>query len=247
VVSVRDTKSTLARLRGGARPHLSGAAERLVVTGNERRRGPSERREAFVEAAFAVAFVTVAASLPLLFDAPAADATAAVALIVAIAVVSRVEFDVGAGYTYPLQLVFVPVLFVLHPAWAPLIIATGLVLARFGDVVRDHNPERLLVAIGNSWFAVGPAVVLAAGDVTTPALEHWPLYLLALAVQFAGDTATGTAREWLVLGVPPRLQLRLTGLVYLVDILLTPIGLLAALVAQGEPLAFLLVRCCSAR
>jgi putative nucleotidyltransferase with HDIG domain len=44
-----------------------------------------------------------------------------------------------------------------------------------------------------------------------------------------------------VLGVPPRLQLRMMGLVYLVDVLLTPIGLLAALVAQDEPLAFLLV------
>ena len=44
-----------------------------------------------------------------------------------------------------------------------------------------------------------------------------------------------------MLGVPPRLQLRMTGLVFLVDILLTPIGLLAALVAQDEPLAFLLV------
>jgi putative nucleotidyltransferase with HDIG domain len=44
-----------------------------------------------------------------------------------------------------------------------------------------------------------------------------------------------------VLGVPPRLQLRLTGLVFLVDILLTPIGLLAAITALDAPLAFLLV------
>ncbi len=231
----------MARLRGGVQPHLSGAAERLVVTGNQRRRSPSERREAFVEAAFAVVFVAIAAALPLLFDAPAADLTVVAALVVAVAVVSRVEFDVGAGYTYPLQLVFVPVLFLVHPAWAPLIVVAGLVLARSGDVFRDHNPERLLVAIGNSWFAVFPAVVLAAGGATSPALEHWPLYLLALAAQFAGDTATGAAREWLVLGVQPRLQLRLTGLVFLVDILLTPIGLLAAIVAQDEPLAFLLV------
>ena len=60
-------------------------------------------------------------------------------------------------------------------------------------------------------------------------------------MQFFGDTATGVVREWLHLGVPPRLQLRMTGLVFLVDILLTPIGLLAAVVAQDAPLAFLLV------
>ena len=241
MVSVRDSKSVLARLRGGSRPRLSGAAERLVVTGNERRRNPAERREASVEAAFGVALVAVAAALPLAFGAPPADATLIVALVVAIAIVSRVEFDVGAGYADPLQLVFVPVLFLIQPAWGPLVVAAGLVLARLRHVARNRNPERLLVAIGNSWFAVGPALVLAAGDVTTPAVEHWPLYLLALATQFAGDTATGMAREWLVLGVPPRLQLRMTGLVFLVDILLTPIGLLAALVAQDEPLAFLLV------
>jgi putative nucleotidyltransferase with HDIG domain len=240
-VDVRDTKSAISRLRGSATPQLSKAAERLVVAGNERRRSPGESREALVEAAFAVAFVAVSVALPLAFGAPAGDAALLVALVAAIAVVSRIEFDVGAGYTYPLQLIFVPVLFLVHPAWAPLVVATGLILARLRDVLRDANPERLLVAIGNSWFAVGPALVLAAGGVTSPALGHWPLYLLALASQFAGDTATGMAREWLVLGVPPRLQLRLTGLVFLVDILLTPIGLLAALVAQDAPLAFLLV------
>jgi putative nucleotidyltransferase with HDIG domain len=241
LVSVRDPKSALARLRGGAQPRLSGAAERLVVAGNERRRNPAERRESHVEATFAAVLVAIVIGLPIAFDAPVPDAGVVIALIVALAVASRVEFDVGAGVTYPLQLVFVPVLFLLHPAWAPFVVAAGLVLGRLGDVVRDHNPERLLVAIGNSWFAVGPALVLSLGDVTSPAVEHWPLYLLALVTQFAGDTATGMTREWLVLGVPPRLQLRMIGLVFLVDILLTPIGLLAAIVAQDEPLAFLLV------
>jgi putative nucleotidyltransferase with HDIG domain len=241
VVGVRDKNPAMSRLRGNATPRLSGAAERLVVTGNERRRHPAERREAVVEAWFAIALVVVVVALPLLFDAPAPALGVVVGLVIAMALVTRVQFDVGAGFVSPLQLVLVPALFVVHPAWAPVVVAAGLVLARLGDVVRDRNPERLLVAIGNSWFAVGPALVLAAGDVTTPAIEHWPLYLLALASQFAGDTATGIAREWLVLGVPPRLQLRMTGLVFLVDILLTPIGLLAALVAQDAPLAFLLV------
>jgi len=238
---VRHSKSAMSRLRGGTRPHLSGAAERLVVTGNERRRNPAQRREARVEAAFAAALVAVVVVLPLAFDAPAPALPVLVALVIALAVVSRVEFDVGAGITYPLQLVFVPALFLLHPVWAPFVVVSGLVLGRLREVIRDHNPERLLVAIGNAWFAVGPALVLAAGGATTPALEHWPVYVLALAVQFAGDTATGMAREWLILGVPPRLQLRMTGLVFLVDVLLTPIGLLAALVALDAPLAFLLV------
>ena len=212
-----------------------------MVTGNERRRNPAQRREAYVEAGFAAGLVAVVFALPLASAAPTPPAEIVIALVLAMALMTRVEFDVGAGFVSPLQLVLVPALFVVHPAWAPFVVAAGLLLGRLSDVVRDRNPERLLVAIGNSWFAVGPALVLSIGDVTTPALEHWPLYLLALAMQFAGDTATGVAREWLVLGVPPRLQLRMIGLVFLVDILLTPIGLLAALVAQDEPLAFLLV------
>ena len=241
-MNLRDHMPGMSRLRGSAKPHLSGAAERLVVVGNEARRNPAEQREFRVEAAGALLFVLVAVALPLGFDAPTPSFAAAAATILALAVVSRVEFDVGAGYASPLQLVFVPTLFVMHPAWVPLVVAAGFVLGRARDIVRNRNVERqLLVGTGNAWFAVAPALVLAAGDVTTLSWDHWPLYLLALVAQFAGDTAIGAAREWLVLGVPPRLQLRMTGLVFLVDLLLTPIGLLAAITAQDEPLAFLLV------
>ena len=241
-MNLRVHMLAVSRLRGSAKPHLSEAAERLVVVGNEARRNPAERREFRVETASAFLFVVGAAALPSVFGAPSPPLVPAIALILAIALVSRVEFDVGAGYTYPLQLVFVPVLFLLHPAWAPLIVAIGLVLGRVGDIARDHNAGRqLLVAAGNAWFAVAPALVLAAADVSTLSWDHWPIYVLALVAQFAGDTAIGAAREWLVLGVPPRLQLRMTGLVFLVDLLLTPIGLLAAITAQDAPLAFLLV------
>jgi putative nucleotidyltransferase with HDIG domain len=208
----------------------------------ERRRAPAARREALVEASSVLAFLLVAAALPLLSGTPVPSVGVAVALAVALALVARVEFDVGAGYTYPLQIVFVPVLFVVDPAWAPIIVAAGLVLGRAPDVVRDHNPTRqVLVAVGNAWFSVGPALVLVGFGVHGPAWVQWPIYALALCSQFLADTIAGATREWLVLGVQPRLQLRMTGLVFLVDVLLTPVGFLAALVAQDAPLAFLLV------
>jgi putative nucleotidyltransferase with HDIG domain len=242
-VSVREHKpASISRLRGASKPHLTSAAERLVVVGNEARRAPAQRREALVEAGSALAFLATAVALPLAFGAQSPPIGLTVALIVALALVYCVEFDVGAGYTSPLQLVFVPVVFLVDPAWAPLIVAAGLVLGRSRDIVRDRNPGRqLLVAVGNAWFAVGPALVLAAFAVSGPQWDEWPIYLLALASQFAGDTIVGAARERLVLGVQPRLQLRMTGLVFLVDALLTPIGFMAAVVAQDAPLAFLLV------
>ncbi|MEY2515050.1 MAG: hypothetical protein QOJ89_2408 [bacterium] len=242
-MTVRDNKpATISRMRGASKPHLTGAAEKLLALRHERQSAPVERREALVEIGCALALLAVAVGLPLLFAADGPPLGQTVALIAALALVSRVEFDVGAGYTYPLQLVFVPVLFVIDPAWAPAVVALGLLVGRLRDVVRDHNPGRqLLVAVNNAWFAVGPALVLSAFGVTEPALGDWPIYVLALASQLAADTVVGAAREWLVLGVQPRLQLRMTGLVFLVDVLLTPIGFLAAVVAQDAALAFLLV------
>ncbi len=208
----------------------------------ERQRAPAARRETVVEISCAVTLLLVAVVMPVISGADAPGAGVAAALVVSLALVSRVEFDVGAGITYPLQLVFVPALFVVDPAWAPGIVALGLILGRLRDVLRDRNPGRqLLVAANNAWFAVGPALVFALGDVHGLNWGDWPLYLLAIASQFVGDTVVGAGREWLVLGVQPRMQLRMTGLVFLVDVLLTPVGFMAAVVAQDGPLAFLLV------
>ncbi|HEX4344144.1 MAG TPA: HD-GYP domain-containing protein [Solirubrobacteraceae bacterium] len=242
-MSVRDHKpAAISRLRGASKPHLTGAAERLLADRRERQSAPAVRREAVVETGFALAFVVVAIALPQLFAAPSPPAGLTIALIVSFALVSRVEFDVGAGYTIPTQILFVPVLFAIDPAWAPLVVAAGLVLGRMRDIARDHNPGRqVLVSVGNAWFAVGPALVLASFGIEGPSWDRWPVYLLALASQFAGDTIAGASREWLVLRVAPRLQLRMTGLVFLVDVLLTPIGFLAAVAAQDARMAFLLV------
>ncbi|HVF77567.1 MAG TPA: HD domain-containing phosphohydrolase, partial [Solirubrobacteraceae bacterium] len=240
-MTVRDHMPGLSRLRGSAKPHLTGAAERLHVVGNERRRNPAERREAIVETGCALTFLAVAIALPLLFHAGAPDPYVTLALIVTMAVTSRVEFDVGAGYTAPTQLVFVPMLFLVDPAWAPLIVAVGLALGRIDKVLHGDNVRRsLLVTTGNAWYTIGPVLVLASFGIDSANLGDWPIYLAALAAQLVVDTVAGMSRERLVSGVQPVLQLRMTGLVFLVDVLLTPVGFLAAYIAQDEPLAFLL-------
>ena len=240
---MRDRKpASISRLRGTSKPHLSCAAERLFAESHERQGAPLDRREALVEAGFALALLAVIAALPAFAGAELPAAGVTIALIAGLALVSRVEFDVGAGITYPLQLVFVPALFVIDPAWAPGVVMAGLVLGRVRDVLRDGNPRRqLLVAANNAWFAVGPAIVLVAFNVSAPSWDEWPIYVLALATQFTVDTVVGASREWLVLGVQPRVQLKMTGLVFLVDVLLTPVGFLAAVVAADGALAFLLV------
>lgn len=239
---MRDHKpGSFSRLRGDTKPHLTSAAERLAGDRRERQHSRVPRRETLVEIPRVIAFLAVALALPRLFAAEPPPAALTVALILAFALVARVEFDVGAGFTIPTQILFVPVLFLIDPAWAPLVVAAGLVLARLREIVRDRTPARILVATGNAWYAIGPAVVLSVADVHGASWDRWPIYLLALAGQFVVDTAVSAAREWLVLGVRPRLHVRMFGLVFLVDVLLTPIGLLAAIVSKDDSFAFLLV------
>ena len=71
-------------------------------------------------------------------------------------------------------------------------------------------------------------MILLAAHVQTASWSHWPLFVAALAAQLAFDPLLSTVREWLALGVSPRLQPELADLVLLVDALLAPIGFMAA-------------------
>jgi HD-GYP domain-containing protein (c-di-GMP phosphodiesterase class II) len=105
----------------------------------------------------------------------------------------------------------------------------------------DRHPTRILVGIGDAWHSVGPAAVIAAAGLTAPHLSDWHILLAALAAQLVIDSADATIREWAGLGISPKLQPSLLGWVTLVDVLLAPPGLLAAIAAYHEPYAVLLV------
>jgi putative nucleotidyltransferase with HDIG domain len=133
-------------------------------------------------------------------------------------------------------------LFVLPAAIVPLVVVAALVLGHLPDVFAGRlHPQRLVAVAGDAWFALGPAVVFVVAGVGAPTLADWPLYVLALAAQFAGDLCSSTLRESFSHGVRPQLQLGVLGEVWLVDLLLSPIGLLAAFAAVVEPRAYLLV------
>jgi putative nucleotidyltransferase with HDIG domain len=166
-----------------------------------------------------------------------------VLFVVAGSVMGRLEFEIGAGYTVPTQLIFVPMLFVLPAAIVPLIVAAmALVGERLpGVIARRVHPTRLLLVLGDAWFALGPAAVFVVAGVGAPDLADWPLYALALATQFVGDLANSVLGEWVAHGVRPWLVLTDLREVWLVDALLSPIGLLAAFASTVQPQAYLLV------
>ncbi len=222
---------------------LDRVTESLVEESRGRRGRRLEGREGWASALLAAAFLAVAIPLALLADSERSPSAATVALLVlAYAAVSRVEFEVGPGSAVPTQLVLVPMLFLLPVATVPLAVAAGYVLGNAVDHVRGRvRLERAPLLVGASWFSLGPVLVLLAAGEHEPTASRWPTYLLALAAQFAFDLATTVLREWIVLGVSPGVLVRVLAWVYLVDALLAPAGLLAAVVAVERPAAVLLV------
>jgi len=201
-----------------------------------------ERRDLVVQALVAALFIVVcAAFFALEFEGPMPLVD--LVLLVAVAtVLGRLEFEIGGGSASPAQLVFVPMLFVLPPAIVPPAFAAALALDRIPSVLAGRSrPRVLLTALGDAWFAIGPAIVFTVAGLDAPSLADWPVYLLALAAQFTGDLASSLVRMRLGRGIAPPQLLRSMAPRWLFDLLLSPIGLLAAFATREQDQAYLLV------
>jgi hypothetical protein len=218
-------------------------AEQLVESGRERAGRPLEGRELVVEALVGGSFALVALAMAMLLDWPHDLSLTTLLIVLATYTLAyRVTFEVGDGYAMPTEVIFVAALFVLPAPVVPLIVALSFALTRLGNAAMGKShPSRALHAFADSWYSVGPALVLVVADATTPEWSKWPVYVAALAAQFLLDAAWGMARGWLASGVRPEAQLRVLAWVYSVDVALAPIGLLAAFVAAGSPFGLLLV------
>src|SRR5690348_1774745 len=96
----------------------------LLRQGKPQHAQPLGRRDLLVEFAFGGTFLAVAVAMALGLDADRDwDAGQAVVLCLLFALAIRLNFDVGAGYTSPVQLVFVPMLLLLPTPWVPLLVA----------------------------------------------------------------------------------------------------------------------------
>jgi putative nucleotidyltransferase with HDIG domain len=236
---------TEERLGGPGRPsaELDPAAQGAI--GEQRARRPTrltvrERASALVlGGGFLVAAAAAALLLPASSRGMSLGLTAV--LVAAYALAYRLDFEVGTGSAIPVQLVFVPMLFVVPVAHVPLLVAAGIVLGNLIDYARGTiHLERVFLRIVNAWHALGPALVLGLAGEGPPSLEQWPVYVAALAAQFTFDFASAAAYERLTQGVAPRLQLRAMSLVWLVDSTLASVGLAVAYAAVESSYGILL-------
>src|SRR4051794_39842926 len=180
------TQRTGSRTRASRSPEIHRMSTLNTTASYEeartRRVNRLPRRERAVEATVGGAFVVAALALVLLGDGgrPFRWGDAAIA-VVALGAASMVVFEVGSTYTMPVQLAFVPMLFVLPAPAVPLCVAVALMLPKLGDALLGRRPiGRSFMAFGDSWFALAPALIFMVAGLGAPDGHDWPLYLAAL-------------------------------------------------------------------
>src|SRR5919197_166987 len=184
--------------------------EQLLEDASTRRTAPLSVRELRTDGALGALLLLAVVGLALVAPSERGlSPVGAVALIAAYALTQRVQFDVGAGYTVPSQLVFIPMLVLAPPALVPLLVAASFLVGRLPRYLRGHvHPTRLVFILPDSLYALGPAVVIALLAPGRVGLDDWPVLALALVAQAACDAGVTVLRDKLSHGVPPNLALR---------------------------------------
>ncbi len=216
----------------------------LLLEASRARMGTAlDRREFRIEGIVAVTFAAAAIAMAVLLPADGELALGTGALLVALYAAARqVGFEIGTGYTSPLVLVLVPMLFLLPAPLVPAHVAAGMLLGALISRTRGRRTTaRALLAVGQSWHAVGPALIFAVAGEGAPDLTDWPVYLAALGAMFATDATVAAFADRAGLGVPLHAIVRPSLWVYGVDAALAPIGFLAAYLAADTPAGVVLI------
>jgi HD-GYP domain-containing protein (c-di-GMP phosphodiesterase class II) len=188
------------------------------------------------EASAAAAFLIAAVALAVFgSSARSLSIWPLAATVFAYLVADRVRFQVGSAWTPPTQLVFVPMLFLLPTPFVPLIVAACFLAGQLPQAVGGHlAPTRALARVADSFYSIGPALVLVLFGGQVFSWGNWPLYLLAFLAQIAFDATAGLTRTWFAERVRPRDQLPMLWL-YATDGCLSCVGLLVAAAAVERP------------
>jgi putative nucleotidyltransferase with HDIG domain len=201
--------------------------QELLAETLERDAKPLDSKERLAEGLVGVAFGVAAAILLVVAPPPSFAILPAAACVVVLALATRVHFHVASGFTVPTQLAFVPLVFAVPVAVAPLAVVLALTLARLPEVLLGRaRPGRLLHCVGNSWFAIGPAAVFA-GFGTEPWQAGPGLLLGALAAQFIADFTASSVRDAVESKTPLREQVG-EAWVYGIDAAFSPVAFAVA-------------------
>ena len=202
-----------------------------------------EPRERTVAGAIALALLV--ACVGLTFALPSGDdfdPVVTFGLLVAFAVASRVEFEIGPMVAVPVQLVFVPMLFLVPLPLVPLLVAAAFLLGEAPDFIRGRtHPDRWLYCLGDAWFAIGPVLVIGLLAPGAPSTDDAAVYALALAAQVVCTFLRDGLGSILLRSVSLRETVRMVMWIGWIDALLSPVAFVAAGVASEDPIVALAV------
>jgi putative nucleotidyltransferase with HDIG domain len=205
------------------------------------RKQPMSRRLRHGEQLVGSGFLAAAIAIALLAPIHSFSAPKAVLFVVAIALAGNVRFDVGAGFTVPTQAIFVPMLFAVPLPIVPLLVSMALALGMLPRLVRGESSlDWLLTATSNSWFSIGPTLVLLLCHDHSPDGRYGVL-VLALAAQFAIDFAACFVRGRLVTRAPLRELASEVRPIYTIDLGLSTLGLIVAASSGGGERVWMVV------
>jgi HD-GYP domain-containing protein (c-di-GMP phosphodiesterase class II) len=213
------------------------ATESLLQLGRERHfDGGHTRRLLITEAVAAAAFVIAAGGLAVLgSSARSFSLSILVVTVIAYLAAAQVRYPVGSAWTAPTQLVFVPMLFLLPTPFVPLIVGACSVADQLPRALAGQlSPARALARVGDSFYSLGPALVLVLFGGQVFSWTQWPLYVLAFLAQIMFDAGAGLSRTWFAERVPPSGQVPMLWL-YATDACLSCGGLLVAGSAVEQP------------
>jgi putative nucleotidyltransferase with HDIG domain len=197
-------------------------------------------RDRLAETLVGTAFAGVATALVLLQPPRAFAIGPALLCFVLLVLATRVRFDTPFGFTVGTQLAFVPLLFVVPVTLVPFAVVAALVMARTPELIAGKTkPSRLLLMVGNSWFAIGPVAVFVLAGVAP--INAGPMLLFAaLIAQFLVDFTISASRNWIARGAGLSTQLR-EAWVYGVDAALSGIAIVIAEDVHTVPVAVIAV------
>jgi HD-GYP domain-containing protein (c-di-GMP phosphodiesterase class II) len=218
-------------------------AEQLVGEARARRARSMDARERAVVAVFAALFCIGAVLIALFVPSERHVSPLLVAaLLLGHAAVSQVRFEFGVGFVVPEQLVIIPLLLLCPLPYVPILIAAAGAIGLVPDFIKGSwSKDRWLKPIADSGPYLVPVLILAALAPGAPELSSAPVYALAIGAQLGTDFAQTIVRNALLDGVPIRELARGFAGAARVELVLSPIALVATLAAYEEPLVLVAV------
>lgn len=222
-------------------------AEQLVGEARERRRRSIPRVERMVYAISGIGFLATAAAIAVFVpNERSVDPLLIVSLLAAHAVVSRIRFEFSWAYVTPEHLIFIPMLLLLPLPWVPFLVVAGALLGHLPDIVdRTLHPARCVVAIPDSWYCIGPVLVLAAFAPEVASFSAIGFYALAFLAQNAFELTWMASSARIIDRLAGKYPLSLSEIwngysgVVAFDAMLTPVAIAISILAVDEPLALL--------